>query len=123
MTTRFAAAILVTALATCPVFAETWPKLPDRDLTPGAINGSLSVSKICSTKWGKDARAVTDKMKKDVIKAYHFRVSACPPAKLKGKLVRRVEIDHLVSRDIGGADDTKNLWPQCYEPTNKDKSK
>ncbi|HEX9324566.1 MAG TPA: hypothetical protein VF913_20980 [Xanthobacteraceae bacterium] len=123
MIARFAAAFLVTAFATVPVVAETWPKLPKRNLTPGVINESLSLTKICSTKWGQDARAVTAKMKQDVIKAYHFRVSACPLTKLKGKLVHRVEIDHLISRDIGGADDTENLWPQCYEPTNKDKSK
>ncbi len=24
------------------------------------------------------------------------------------------EIDHLVSRELGGADDVKNLWPQSY---------
>jgi hypothetical protein len=30
---------------------------------------------------------------------------------------------HLIYRDIGGADDIENLWPQCREPVNKDKSK
>src|SRR6266498_5651384 len=123
MLVRFTAAVAVLLLATASGFAETWPKLPNRNLTPGVINASLSLTKICSTKWGQDARAVTAKMKQDVIKAYQFRVSACPLTKLKGKLVHRVEIDHLISRDIGGADDTENLWPQCYEPTNKDKSK
>jgi hypothetical protein len=29
---------------------------------------------------------------------------------------------HLIYRDIGGADDIENLWPQCREPINKDKS-
>jgi len=24
------------------------------------------------------------------------------------------EIDHLISRELGGADDVKNLWPQPY---------
>ena len=24
------------------------------------------------------------------------------------------EIDHLISRELGGADDVKNLWPQSY---------
>ena len=27
---------------------------------------------------------------------------------------RRCEIDHLISRELGGADDIKNLWPQPY---------
>jgi hypothetical protein len=105
MIAQFTAVLLVTAFATVPVIAETWSKLPNRNLTPGAVNQSLSLTKICSTKWGQDARAVTAKMKQDVIKAYHFSVSSCPLTKLKGKLFHRVEIDHLVSRDIGGADD------------------
>jgi len=33
----------------------------------------------------------------------------CVPA---GK--RRCEIDHLVSRELGGADEVINLWPQAY---------
>ncbi len=24
------------------------------------------------------------------------------------------EIDHLISRELGGADDVKNLWPESY---------
>jgi 5-methylcytosine-specific restriction endonuclease McrA len=39
------------------------------------------------------------------------------------KRVHRLEIDHLIPRSIGGADDVRNFWPQCYEPVNKDKSK
>ena len=33
----------------------------------------------------------------------------CVPA---GK--RTCEIGHLISRELGGADDIKNLWPQAY---------
>jgi 5-methylcytosine-specific restriction endonuclease McrA len=123
MAARFAAAVLIIALATVPGLAATFPTLPDHKLTPGKANTSLSVTKICSTKWGQDARAVTDKMKKDVIKAYHFSTSVCPVTTFRGKRIPRVEIDHLISRDIGGADVVENLWPQCYEPVNKDKSK
>jgi len=62
-------------------------------------------------------------MKQSVINAYHFSVATCPFTVIKGKRVRRAEIDHLIPRSIGGADDPRNLWPQCYEPPNKDKSK
>jgi hypothetical protein len=27
---------------------------------------------------------------------------------------RHCEIDHLISRELGGTDDVKNLWPQSY---------
>lgn len=33
----------------------------------------------------------------------------CAPA---GK--RRCEIDRLISRELGGTDEIKNLWPQAY---------
>jgi hypothetical protein len=51
MIARFAVAVLVTVLATVSGFAESWRKLPNHKLTPGAINESLSLTKICSTKW------------------------------------------------------------------------
>jgi 5-methylcytosine-specific restriction endonuclease McrA len=109
-------------LVASPSFAQGWPRLPNHGLTPGLTRG-LTVKKICNTKWGSDARSVTSKMKKDVMAAYHFKVTACPLTVLKGKKVHRVEIDHLVPRSIGGADDVKNLWPECYEPVKKNKSK
>jgi hypothetical protein len=122
MVVRLIAATTALLLAITSVSAQNWPKLPDRNVTPGRINQSLSLRDICSTKWGRDARAVTAKMKRQAIDAYGFNVSSCPVTKFKGKRIHRVEIDHLISRDIGGADDIKNLWPQCYEPVKKDKS-
>jgi hypothetical protein len=103
-------------------FARGWPTLPNHDRTPG-LTRNLTVKKICNTTWGSDVRSVTTKMKKDVIAAYHFKVTACPLTLLKGKRAHRVEIDHLIPRSIGGADDVRNLWPQCYEPVKEDKSK
>lgn len=52
--------------------------------------------------WGKDVRHVTQAMKIRVCQRYGAR--ACPgPA---------WELDHLVSRELGGADTETNLWPQ-----------
>ena len=39
-------------------------------LTPGAIRHDLSKKEICATKWGKDQRYVTEKMKREVYHAY-----------------------------------------------------
>jgi hypothetical protein len=117
------ALIVVPLLMATPSFAaRDWPTRPNRKLTPG-VTLNLTITKICNTKWGLDARSVTAKMKRDVMASYHFSPSACPLTVLKGKRVHRVEIDHLVPRSIGGADDVRNLWPQCYEPVQKDKSK
>lgn len=77
--------------------------MPNHKLTPGVARTDLSFETICTTKWGKDVRHVTEKMKKDVCKAYGI-TSGCPGPKY--------EIDHLISRELGGADDEKNLWPQ-----------
>jgi hypothetical protein len=94
-------------------FAGTLPLLPNHSLTPGLARTDLTLDQICKTKWGKDARAVTAAMKKAVFKAYGLTGnsdSACIP----DASGRHCEIDHLISREIGGADDVKNLWPQAY---------
>jgi hypothetical protein len=116
--------ILVGALlfAAASAFAE-WPTLPDHRITKGKTVPGITVQKICSTKWGTDARAVTPKMKQDVIKAYNFDVNSCPATTVNGKTGPHVEIDHLISRELGGADVVENLWPECYEVVNTDKSK
>jgi 5-methylcytosine-specific restriction endonuclease McrA len=104
-----------------PAYAEQYITHPRWDLTPG-LTRDLTVRKICRTKWGQDVRSVTSAMKQNVIDAYEFDVKECPLTSLKGKRVRRLEIDHLIPRSIGGADDEKNLWPQCYEQVKPDKS-
>jgi hypothetical protein len=114
--------LLATVAFDGPANADGWPISPDHHLTPGkTVN--ISLAKICSTNWGTDQRHVTDAMKQQVVDAYHFDTENCPKSHLQGGLVRRVEIDHLVPRSLGGADDVANLWPECYELTVGDKSK
>jgi hypothetical protein len=115
------ALLLALILASSSALAH-FRTLPRHDLTPGVVR-TLTAAQICKTKWGADTRGVTAKMKKDVMAAYKFSIKACPFTLASGERARRVEIDHLIPRSIGGADDVKNLWPQCYEPTNPDKSK
>jgi len=103
-------------------FAQSFQTMPRSDLTPGVVRDGLSIGTICRTKWGSDARAVTQAMKDQVVRAYDFDVSVCPYTTYKGHHVRRAEIDHLIARSLGGADDVRNLWPECYEPVNADKS-
>lgn len=84
--------------------------VPDHAITPGVTNPAITSATSCSTKWGKDARMVTEAMKVYVAKAYgldrkqivgYGRGPCC-------------EFDHLISRELGGADDVKNLWPQPW---------
>jgi len=108
LSSLFTAAVLFAGLA----YASD---LPDLNKTPGVVRPGLTKAKICSIKWGKDERHVTQKMKDEVFAAYGFSGNDDPKCIPKGN--RRCEIDHLISRELGGADDIKNLWPQPYGTT------
>jgi hypothetical protein len=91
-----------------PVRADDWLRRPDPSMTPG-VTRDLSLEEVCSTKWGHDERAVTAAMKNRVFDAYHI----APEARhANGKAT--FEIDHLISRELAGADDERNLWPEPF---------
>ena len=86
--------------------------VPDPKLTPG-VTVEISHKTLCETKWGKDKRFVTPAMKREVFESYGIK---CKPL-FKGahlKACKGWEVDHLISRELGGADDVKNLWPESY---------
>lgn len=87
--------------------------LPNPKLTPGVARTDITQTQICSTKWGKDERLVTAAMKRQVFQAYDFTGNT-DPACTPDKNGRRCEVDHLISRELGGADDVRNLWPEPY---------
>lgn len=91
--------------------APAWTR-PDPDKTPGVTTG-LSQAEVCGKKWGRDERHVTDAMKASVFRAYGLAGNADPRC-LPDAHGKRCEIDHLVSRELGGADDVRNLWPEPY---------
>ena len=86
--------------------------VPDHVLTPGVAT-SLSRKVVCETKWSADRRHVTEKMRREVFARYGLSGNddASCVADRHG---RRCEIDHLISRELGGADVIENLWPQPY---------
>lgn len=86
--------------------------LHDPILTPGAV-ADLTTQEICERRWGRDARNVTAAMKREVFRRYGLSGNsdaACTP----DAHGRRCEVDHLISRELGGADVIANLWPQPY---------
>lgn len=93
--------------------------LPDPVVTTGAVRIS-SKAKVCSIKWGKDERHVTQKMKDDVYAEYGTAPGqgVCAfethPGANGKPVTEGCEIDHLISRELGGADSPANLWPQPY---------
>jgi hypothetical protein len=104
------AALLVMGLM---VSGWTWADdTPNLQITPGSSRAGLSKAKICSIKWGKDERHVNEAMKKQAFSLYGYTGNDDPRCVPAGK--RHCEIDHLVSRELGGADEVINLWPQAY---------
>lgn len=78
--------------------------LPTLALTPG-LTRPLSTHAVCTVKWGRDVRHVTLAMKKQVFAAYGIPWSEHA----------KYEVDHLISRELAGADDVRNLWPQSWK--------
>jgi hypothetical protein len=78
--------------------------LNDRQRTPGSVDPALTAEKLCDPKFHTGTvRNVTETEKRQVCAAYGV-ATGCPGAGF--------EIDHLISIELGGANDVRNLWPQ-----------
>jgi len=105
MKTTLIALLLLAALA---LRAED-PIRPDPALTPGAVFPSVTVEQITqkgyANKLHGGVRHVPAAVKRLVFKEYFGRVPG-----MQG----HYEIDHLISLELGGSNDPKNLWPESY---------
>lgn len=75
---------------------------PDPRLTPGVVL-STSAQTVCVPGYAAGVRRVSVGLKQRVFAAYGL---AYDPA--------RYETDHLISLELGGSNDPKNLWPQPW---------
>ncbi|HEY3811248.1 MAG TPA: hypothetical protein VGL49_07425 [Acidimicrobiales bacterium] len=75
--------------------------LPDPACTPGAVNASVSVTALCRSGPARPPLRLTEPFKDAVEHAYH---DPYPTS--------RTELDHLIPLELGGASDTRNLWPE-----------
>jgi hypothetical protein len=82
------------------------PVRPDLKITPGVVDQNATIEKICTPGYTKTVRNVSVKTKQQVFANYHIK-----------KVVDRYEIDHLISLELGGSNDIKNLWPESYTTT------
>jgi len=104
---RFIVALSIFFFASViPAQSQMLPLLPNHFVTPGVTVSGITLRKICRTKWGKDARHVTTAMKRQVFANYGLTGNK-DPACIRDAHGRRCEIDHLISRELGGADDEK----------------
>ena len=110
MKTIFLALIMATVVAR----AED-PIRPDPKLTPGDVMPGVTVEQITekgyANKLHGGVRHVTAAEKREIFTEYFGRVPG-----MRG----HYEIDHLISLELGGSNDPKNLWPESYytEPFN-----
>ena len=82
--------------------------LNDLKVTPGAT-GTMTVKQLCDPNFHTGTiRNVPESMKQKVCAEYDIARADCT-----GK---KYEIDHLISLELGGTNDEKNLWPQPYFP-------
>jgi hypothetical protein len=129
------AAVAALLLSVTSSFSEDMPSLPDTAKTPGValeivpdqraaaclsslIGASISdgdaitLEMICTPKYTQCIRNVTTAVKNKVYEAYGL-----PGGNHTGYCDSNqgCEVDHLISIELGGANDLKNLWPQPYQ--------
>jgi hypothetical protein len=87
------------------VYARQDSTLPDSQLTPGVIFNAVTKDDVCTPGYSKSVRNVPGSEKRQVYQEYNMQPheSPCP-----------CEVDHLVSLELGGSNDIKNLWPEPY---------
>jgi hypothetical protein len=89
----------------------TMGKWPDPEKTPGLADPALTAEVICAHAWTtRDVRSVSAALKRKVYALYGEQNHKGRFAHCK----QGAEVDHLVSLELGGANDIKNLWPQNY---------
>lgn len=95
-------------LCAAPALAAD-PIRPDSKLTPGVQMKSLTTGvavgtkQICVAGYSKGVRNVPAPVKAQAYKEYGLKNTP-----------GHYEVDHLISLELGGANDLKNLWPQTY---------
>lgn len=82
-------------------------QLPDHACSPGAVFASSTVSDICTPGYSKSVRNVSAGTKKKVYAEYG--ISYPQPT-------GSYELDHLIPLELGGSNDTANLFPEAAEP-------
>lgn len=86
------------------VYAAQDRSLPNPDLTPGVILNATKED-VCTSGYSKSVRNVPQSEKRQVYKEYNMQPNELPCP---------CEVDHLVSLELGGSNDIKNLWSQPY---------
>lgn len=80
--------------------------VPDRRLTPGAYQ-PVRLQDVCSSAKYEQARVTSISLKRKVFQEYG----------MTGAAMSDYEVDFLVTPELGGTEDIRNLWPEPYAST------
>lgn len=80
--------------------------LPDPACTPGAVFSSATKDDVCVSGYSQTVRDVPEAVKQQVYAEYGIL------SHVRGEY----EVDHFISLELGGSNETSNLWPEPAEP-------
>lgn len=79
------------------------PILPNPVITPGIADPNGTRENICLSGYSGSVRNVSQRTKQQAFDLYQL-----------DRTKDKFEIDHLISLELGGSNDLKNLWPQSF---------
>jgi hypothetical protein len=86
--------------------ASSGPLLPQPRLTPGATR-PINTSQVCTPGPPDQMATIPTAVRQAVFHEYG----------MDGSQPREFEVDHLITPELGGTDDIRNLWPEPYATT------
>jgi hypothetical protein len=87
--------------------AEISASLPNRALTPG-MTRQVDVAEMCSAGDDEFDPTVSYSTQRAVFNEYGISID---------RSAKDFQVDYLISPQLGGTDDVRNLWPQSYKST------
>jgi hypothetical protein len=82
------------------------PLLPEPQLTPGATQ-PINATQVCTPGPPDQMATIPMAVRQAVFHEYG----------MDGSQPREFEVDHLITPELGGTDDIRNLWPEPYATT------
>jgi len=86
--------------------AASGPLLPQSNLTPG-VTRPINTSQVCTPGPPDQMATIPMTVRQAVFHEYG----------MDGSQPREFEVDHLITPELGGTDDIRNLWPEPYATT------
>lgn len=81
------------------------PILPNEVMTPGVVDQNATKEKVCTPGYSSSVRNVPQ----------HVKIESYQEYGIFSHQEGEYEIDHLISLELGGSNDIKNLWPQSFK--------